>query len=38
MNIVEHVPLLYVEESFEYMPGSGISGSSGNTMYVQFSE
>jgi hypothetical protein len=32
MNIVEHVSLLYVEESFGYMPKSGIAGSSGNTM------
>ena len=29
MNIVEHVSLLYVEESFGYMPRSGIVGSSG---------
>jgi hypothetical protein len=29
MNIVEHVPLLYVEASFGYMPRSGITGYSG---------
>jgi hypothetical protein len=32
MNIVEHVSLLYVGESFGYMPRSGIVGSLGNTM------
>jgi hypothetical protein len=32
MNIVEHVSLIYVGESFGYMSKSGISGSSGNTM------
>jgi hypothetical protein len=32
MNIVEHVSLLYVGESFGYIPRSGISGSSGDTM------
>ena len=32
MNIVEHVLLLYVGESFWYMPRSGIAGSSGSTM------
>ena len=32
MNIVEHVFILHVGESFEYMPRSGIAGSSGNTM------
>jgi hypothetical protein len=32
MNIVEHVPLFYVGESFGYMPRSGIAGSAGNTM------
>jgi hypothetical protein len=32
MNIVKHVSLLYVRESFGYMPRSGIAGSSGNTM------
>jgi hypothetical protein len=26
MNIVENVSLLYVEESFGYMPRSGIAG------------
>jgi hypothetical protein len=26
MNIVEHVSLFYVEESFRYMPRSGIVG------------
>ena len=31
-NIVEHVYLLYVGAYFGYMPRSGISGSSGNTM------
>jgi hypothetical protein len=34
MNIVEHVTLLYVKESFGYMPRSGIAGSSGNTMSI----
>jgi hypothetical protein len=33
MNIVEHVSLLFVGESFRYMPRSGIAGSSGNTMF-----
>ena len=28
VNIVEHVSLLYVGESFGYMPRSGIAGSS----------
>ena len=32
INIVEHVFLLYAEESFAYMPRSGIAASSGNTM------
>ena len=32
MNIVEHVSLLYVGAYFGYMPRSGMSGSSGNTM------
>jgi hypothetical protein len=32
MNIMEHVSLLYIEESSGYMPRSGIAGSSGNTM------
>jgi hypothetical protein len=32
MNIVEHVSLLYVGTSFEYIPRSGIVGSSGSTM------
>jgi hypothetical protein len=32
MNIVEHVSLLYVRESFGYMARSDIAGSSGNTM------
>jgi hypothetical protein len=32
MNIVENVSLLYVKESFGYMPRSGIAGSSGNTI------
>ena len=32
INIVEHVSLLYVRESFGYMPRSGIAESSGNTM------
>ena len=32
MNIVEHVSLLYVGESFGYMPRSGIAGSLGNIM------
>jgi hypothetical protein len=33
MNLTEHVSLLYVGASFGYMPGSGIAGSSGNTMF-----
>jgi hypothetical protein len=32
MNTVEHVFLLYVEQSFEDMPSSGIGGFLGNTM------
>ena len=32
MNIVEHVSLFYVGESFGYMPRSGITGFSGNTI------
>jgi len=32
INIVEHVSLLYVGASFEYMPRSGIAESSGSTM------
>jgi len=32
MNIVEHVPLLYVGASFGYMPKKGIAGSSGSVM------
>jgi hypothetical protein len=32
MNIVEHVSLLDVGESFGYLPRSGIVGYSGNTM------
>jgi hypothetical protein len=32
MNIVEHVSLLYVRASFEYMHRSGIAGPSGSTM------
>ena len=32
MNIVEHVSLLYVGESFGYMSRSGIDGSLGNIM------
>jgi hypothetical protein len=32
MNIVEHVSLLYVGESFEYMPKSDITESSDSTM------
>jgi hypothetical protein len=31
MNIVEHVPLGYGGTSFEYMPRSGVAGSSGRT-------
>ena len=37
MNIVVHVSLLYVGASLGYMPGSGITESSGK-YYVQFSE
>ena len=33
MNIVEHVSLLHVGASSGYMPRSGISESSGSTMY-----
>ena len=33
MNIVVHVSLLHVGVSLEYMPRSGITGSSGCTMY-----
>ena len=33
MNIVEYVLLLYVGASFGYMPRSGKTGSSGNTMF-----
>jgi hypothetical protein len=32
MNIVEHVSLLQVGASSEYMPKSGIAGSSSRTM------
>jgi hypothetical protein len=32
MNIVEHVPLLQVGVSFEYMPRNGIAGFSGSTI------
>ena len=32
MNIVEHVSLLNVEESYGYMPRSSITGLSGSTM------
>jgi hypothetical protein len=32
INIVEHVSLLYVKESFGYIPSSGIAGSSGKTI------
>jgi hypothetical protein len=32
MSIMEHVFLLYVEESFGYMARSGIAGSSCNTV------
>ena len=32
MNIVEHVSLLYVGESFGCIPRGGIAGSSGNTI------
>jgi hypothetical protein len=33
MNIVEHVSLLHVRASSEYMPRSGIAGLSGRTSY-----
>jgi hypothetical protein len=33
MNIVDHMSLLYAGESFEYMPRSGIAGSSGRTIF-----
>jgi hypothetical protein len=32
MNIVEHVPFLYVGASLGYMPKCSIGGTSGNTM------
>jgi hypothetical protein len=32
MNIVEHVSLLYVGESFGYVPRSDIAASSGSTI------
>jgi len=32
MNTVEHVSLFYVGASVEYMPSSGIAGSSGRIM------
>ena len=32
MSIVEHVSYLYVGSSSEYMPRSGIAGSSGSAM------
>jgi hypothetical protein len=32
MNIMEHVSLFYVGKSYEYLPRSGIAGSSGRTM------
>jgi hypothetical protein len=32
MSIVEHVSLLHVGETSDYMPMSGIAGSSGGTM------
>jgi hypothetical protein len=32
MNIVEHVPLYHGGASFEYMPKSGIAGSSGRSI------
>ena len=32
MNIVEHMSLLHVGASSEYIPRSGITGSSGSTM------
>jgi fibrillarin-like rRNA methylase len=38
MNIVEHVSLLYVGASSEYISRSGIAGSSGQIYYVKFSE
>ena len=37
MNIVEHVSLLYFEESFGYIPRSDIAVSS-QVILVQFSE
>ena len=33
MNIAEHVSLLYVGASSEYMARSGVAGSSGSTMF-----
>jgi hypothetical protein len=32
MNIVEHVPLLYIGVFWEYMPRNGITGSLGTTI------
>jgi hypothetical protein len=32
MNIVEHLPLWHGGASFEYMPKSGIAGSSGRSV------
>ena len=36
MNIVEHLPILQVGASSEYMPRSGIAGSFGRTMSIFF--
>jgi hypothetical protein len=33
MNIVEHLTFLYVGPYFQYMPSSGIAGSSGRTIF-----
>jgi hypothetical protein len=38
MTIVEHVSLLHVGASSEYMPRSGIAGSLTSKYYIQFSE
>ena len=34
MNIVEHVSLLHVGASSQYMPRSGIAGSSSSTLFT----
>ena len=36
MNIVEHMSLLYVGASFEYMPRGSVAGSSGRELFAIF--